>query len=698
MRTATSNYNTYNALLYKQPVYIVEIGASTTKWVSGTFANIGSYTTKKYLISVRASSAEINIHQPEITSGTFEVIILDKDLEFTGLLESASRLGDALVIKAGFQELDYADFVTLTPANTLITRISLGDDLMTWRLEARDSLFELIGMKFNNLSLADGTGHFVEGQDSELTVQLTAGATTEMFLTNDSNILNYTAQADLDNDADARVFTCVKIDSEIIKYTTVDTGLYKLQTLTRGVGNSTDATHAVGATVKRGLGFNCDPLRILLHLLMTTAIGGNEKYDLGVAGIGDNFDGIWSQGGVEIYFTSSQIAMENIERLGWKVFHADNAANTDEFGLNGYIYLFHEDQDNVIDFIQNKLLKPHGMALMIRDGKLDVWQNDWVDFYENFSADDALTASNIKSITGFTLGNEEEVHYGYGIKYNYDHGAGTFASSFTDSHNPAASTHYPDVRLDIEHTGMIGSQDTDQITNFVFYRFQNFLDQSTLLTVENFHKQLLLEPGDTPTITFANLPNIHDGTRGWTTQKALIVGQEIDFDVNGAATVINRCRVFDTPGYVLTGDNYYSINKVVEGSINDKALTVSTDETATTEAADAYYDNSGTNYDALRIIFFIRITQPNYGAGSTFETLDLMISWLSAGPTIQNSNHRRYINFNPQASTAFTIALDLVSKSGSADTPDRVKVDWVSTTATGSEIPTVEFVGVWFVT
>lgn len=675
MRTTTSNYTTYNANLYKNPVYIVEFGAIATKFVSGTFSNIGSYTTKKYVQSIDASYGKIDIHEPDLTASTFRVVIVDKSSEFVSFLNTNSLWVQTMTIKIGFQELEYADFVTLTPSNTLVSDIKLKSDLITWVIEARDNIFDLIGAEFNNNGFPPGF--------STLASSLTDSDTTSMQL---SSATPYGTQSQLTNDADARVFTCVKIDNEIIQYDSKAILPERLMTLTRGMGSTVAAAHSSGATVKWGLGFKCDPLRTMLHLLTTSIFGNNGKYDLTLINYGGVTKNVWPTP-----VDDANINLENIERLGWRLFHEI------EYDTNGYFYIFEDEEDDVLDRIQTQLLKPHGLYLIVNGGKIDVGHNDYVYFSENFSASDTLTNSNIKRVTDFDHSGYDQVYNSFTFNYDYDHATQEFATYSDQTHNDDAATYYPENKLLIDHIGASSSIDTDLVKHLVRYRFMSFADISTIVKLDCFHSKILLESADTPQITFSNLANIDSGARGWSSVKALLLGQELSMSMN-ESSLENECRVFTIPGYVDNAiSGYYAINKIAEGSINDKALTVSTDLTATTEAADAYYDNSGTAHQADRIIFFIRITQPNYGAGSTFETIDLQISWLSAGPTIQNSDRRRYINFNPQASTAFTIALDLYSKSATADTPDRVKVDWNATTATGSEIPTVEFVGVWFV-
>lgn len=673
MRTMTANYTAYNANIYKSPVYIVEFGAITTKFVSGTFNNIGSYTTNKWVSSIRAAYGNIDIHEPDLTASTFDVVIADKSAGFTSFMSSNSLWGIVLTIKIGFQELDYADFVTLTPNNTVVIDIRLNSNLTSWTIRARDNLFNLVGARFNNI----GYPPFFSKVNGAL-------SDVETTTINIDDATTYGNQSQLTNNADSKVFVCVKIDNEIIQYSTA--GIGTLGTLTRGMGSTVAAAHSDDAVVKRGLGFKCDPLRTMLHLLTSSFAGTNGKYDLSAINYG-----LVRKQGAFAHVDDDNINIENIERLGWRMFHEI------EYATNGYFYIFADDEDDVMDLVQEKILKPHGLYFIVTGSKIDVGYNDYVYFFENFLASDTLTDGNIKRVSGIEHAGYDQVYNSFSFNYDYDHATDEFASASEQTHNSTASTYYEDNRMTVNHIGAESGTDTDLIKHLVRHRFLGFADISTFVTADCLHSKILLEPGDTPSITFLNLANIDSGARGWSAVKARLLGQSLAGGPD-ESLVENELRVFTIPGYVENAlSGYYSINKVAEGSITDKALSVSTDLTATTEAADAYYDNSGSAYQADRIIFFIRITPPGFGGGSTFETVDLQISWLDVTPAIQNSDRRRYINFNPQSSTAFTLALDLYGKSSMADTPNRVKVDWNATTAAGGEIPTVEFVGVWFV-
>lgn len=682
MRTASANYNTYNALAYKKPVFAVEFSGINTKFVSDVFADIGSppggITYKKYLKNVRFNQGELDIFTPSYISGTYVVSIIDIDDEVVAFLNSASIFDLVVTIKLGFQEIDYDDFVNLTTGGARVKDYYLNADLLTWDIQCRDGLIDLLD---KNIGTNDSDVIVV---DSFLSTNFTIADT--VIDVNDTAV--YSVLADLTNNLDNRVFPVVKIDSEIFRYDTSGGG--NLTTITAARGNTAAANHtaALTTTVKKGLGFSCDPCRIFLHLAMSTTAGTNGRYDFDSD---VNFSG---SGGspklLEIGLTSSQVNVENIERLGWRLF------NYVEYDTIPYRFYFAAEQFNFLDHVQNILLKPHGLFLMIRDGKIDIGSNDYLNFFENFSADDTFDSGIIESVNSLGHNTFDEVVSNARVFYNFNHATEDFNAYVDITHNSNADTFYPSAKsLSINHYGLDNTDyDADLVKHWLEYRFLAFADIATIINLNANHQTALLESGDTPDVTLSQLPNENSGTRGWTNVKSLLVGQ--DFDLLNAS-FRHTLRVFAMPNFVENEVTaYYTVNKVTEGSIDDTALSVSTDETATTEAADAYYDNGGTNYDADLIIFFIRVTPPAYGAGSDNEIINLKISWLDNVPAIQNYDYKPYIAFNPQASTAFTVPLYLYGASASADTPDSVKVDWISTTATGSEVPTVEFVEVWF--
>lgn len=683
MRTASANYNTYNALAYKKPVFAVEFSGINTKFVSDIFADIasppGGVTYKKYLKNVRFNQGELDIFAPSYISGTYVLSIVDINSEVVSFLNSASIFDASVTIKLGFQELNYSDFTTLTTSGARVKDYYLNSDLLTWSIECRDGLLDLLDITIGG----DHRGY--NHIDNKLDTTMTAGASTVDVTASGG----YSVVADIANNLDNRIYPVVKIDSEIIKYEIITGG--ELDTLTRGIGNTSAVEHSADTQVKKGLGFSCDPCRIFLHLAMATSAGSNGKYDFD-SDINYNTNGAFSVTLLNTGLTSSQIAVENIERLGWKLFQYN------EYHPHQFYFYFASEKFNFLDHVQSVLLKPHGLFLMIRDGKIDIGSNDYADFYENFSSDFDFDSTNISSIDNIKHNGQDEVLKATYISYVYNHASG--ASSYLYKSDPSATTvtdFYPSaVESEIQYYGFEAYTSLAMNGRMVDSRFLNFYDISTLITLTSNHKSALLEVGDTPTITLLQLANETTGSRAWSSVKSLLVGQDFDLLNNSYRHTL---RVFAMPNFVesdLTA--YYTVNKVLEANITDKALAVSTDETATTEAADAYYDNSVTAHQADIFVFFIRVTPPAFGGGSTNEIINLKLSSLTSAPAITSSDYKPYISFDPQSSTAFTVALYLYSVSGTlaGETADRVKVDWISTTASASETPTVEFVEIWF--
>lgn len=704
MRTSVANYDTYNDADYKRPVWAISFEVITglgtfgyrTVFVSDEFADFASppsgTTFKKYLKNVSVVMPNIDLVEPSLTPGSLQFELVDVNAEVTALLNSvdSTDLGlfsQTVTAKMGYYEIDYDEFVDL-PTFTVISA-EVDNSLGIWRIKCRDDSLQLTEGIFKDIGLNPAT----------LNGGITSGSAS---LTINSDGGGYIDPTTFFNNADNRVKAALKIDSEVMTYTAINYGTGEITGLTRAQGNSVADAHADGATVYPGIAFYCNPMRILLHLLMTsnTTSAGTVtgKYDLGAPKISSTPTyRYWIGLGID----ASKINVGGIERIGWKIF--DN----DEYD-DGYFFLFDEVQ-NALDFIQSNLLKQsnafikYGHASWLLgsgssddvSGKIDVTLLDWVDFVENFSSAFTFDDSKIIRDTFEFETLHQEAHGRINLIYGYDHGAGQGEYSVLLTLPESYPQYYNSPIVNLTHYGLASANDADQVENIITHRFMMLWDAPVLASFRAKYETNLIEPGDKVLLTATNAPDISDGSLTWTNKKAIISSQRIAFPVGA---VDFEARTWDVNYYAqdeLSG--LYAINKIAEGDIDDKALTVSADETATTEAADAYYDNSVTAHKADRIIFKFRLTEPAFGGGSTFETIKLKVSALSAVPAIINSNTVDDINFNPQGDDVILFEIDLVSQTDGGETPDSVKVDWISTTAAGSEVPTVEFIGVWFV-
>lgn len=696
MRTPSAEYEVYNALTAKNVVYAVEFYTLSatigTKYVSGSFADIssppGGVSYKKYLISVSFSAPRLDLFQSSTSPGTVQIVIMDNDAEFSSFLNSNSIFKENIFVrlKIGFQEMDYDDFVSFTNEGTLVSNVTLLPDLLSYSIVARDALFGLLSKNINGSALND---NYVLGAD------LTNVETTTIEIVGTAAESIYADQSDISNvlDTTSNVFVCVKIDSEIIRYSTVTNGSPNstLNTLARSRFHTSAVAHTAGPSVdvSRGIGFAVDPCRVLLHIL-TTKDATNNKYDLGPSSGAENWVFL------DTPIDASFVNIEQIEQVGWK-YHAWLTADNSSAGLDYFFFYPYSDALSFVDHVVEVLLKPYGYYLFARAGKLEVGSSDYVDFFENFDSVFDFDSSNIVAVNGYQYNDINEVLYQFIKKRRSIYPGGGSEESVV--HNADAITYYPkNTRTTAfpadENFSSAFLTTADQKT-FPRYLFGFYNELFTIVKLRATYDSLLVEPGDNVTITLSSLPNIKTGSRGWSSVKGLVIGQDFDSE---SSEVSFEIAVFDNPHYISNlRSGHYSINKVVEANITDKALSVSTGVTATIEAADAYYDNTGTNYQADRVRFIFRLTQPGYGAGSDHEILKLHLAWLDSG-AIKNEAYREYIRFNPQSATAFTFACDLFGIGTASDNiPTEVKVDWVSTTATGSEIPTLELIEVWFI-
>lgn len=696
MRTASSNYNTYNALANKNVVFAMEFGSSNTKFVSDTFADYASppmgVTYKKLVKNVRISVPELNFKEAHFTQSTFEVELDDLSSEFTSFLNSNNPYQSACVIKVGFKEINYADFLILTPSGTTFYDFQIASDFKTYTLRARDSFFGLVAKKIR-----------YPNPGLWLSATLNAGVTASMSLVADP-AASYGNQSDFANILDDRVFVAVwflynlsSSSREFIKYVTSNAAGNSLDTLTRGMGYTTDAQHDASSSIRihQACGFNCDPLRAFLHLIMNTSAGTNGNYDLGINTTSDAVR-------FNLYpfasLMTAQVDVTTIERLGWKHFQEY------EYDAEGILFYVPGNETDVTQFIEDYILAPNGFYFYQKDNKLAVGSLDVVDFIENFSAAVTFDSSNIEEVLGFDFTaweDSKDERYFFYSQHNWD--TKEFGDDGdTEYEMPGLTNALAEIsQRQINAYGADLTTAARQAQQEKLNQLRRYLlaEISTLVRIRCKYNTAIYEQGDRVYLTLSQFPNISSGARGITQARALIVAQEFDL-VN--KSVIHTLRIFENPGYYKDQvTSYYSVNKIAEGSITDKTLSVSATETATTEAADAYYDNSGTQHRGDIIMFRLRITPPNFGGGSTNEIIALKFSFLNTTPAIVVADYRRYISFNPQSATAFEVdvyvANDDTTYPAGLNKPDRVKVDWISTTATGSEVPTVELIGVWFI-
>lgn len=660
MRTTTANYDTENAKQSKAPVVIVEFAGVTTKLCSGTFANITA-NHKKLIVDWKYKAIGIDPLKGMPDTSEHVITVLDKALAMTSIFADNDILGSDITVKVGCQTLNDTDFVSLPTAT--IVNAQLERDGLTWELRAVDKLFGIPQPIFDNLAF------------DRLQGALTTSSTS-ISLYDADNFLDPTTLP-------ANVKAGVLIDNEIIRYDAINTVTDVLSTLTRGYANTATGAHNDGAHVQQAVIFECSPLEFLLYILCTTKGGANGPYDLGISGFG-------------LEIAQASVNIEGIERLGWK--HYQKTYEYDPFWV---VY----DPQVSPDFLRETILEPAAAILYVNSstGKLDCAVLDWMDYKENFSGN-ALADADI-------AGADIDIRYDQVLNdirlyTNMNHASRSFAKvTTTFGSSPvdfievecddSVTEHGRTARIpSIRHPGLKVNLSTAHV---VAARWLNhYADPPIDLQLETTWKQWLLEPMDEVTLTYGELPDITAKMMGLSSKQCRLLEQEVGLQ-DGPSNRI-RLKSWD----IITDvqdllNSIYTVQKVSELDITDKPLSLSSDATTTVEAADAYYDNTITEYIAHFWRLFVRVTPPGTTTGS--ETVTLRLWALGAAAGTANHSDDRMIRYDPGSSAPVTVELDLykIYQGFNYDTVDKIKIDWYDASAAAGDRPTLEFVGLWFI-
>lgn len=683
MRTAS--------ITFLKPVVIVDITNMTNRYVSGTFSGIAG-TDKKYLKSFVADFPGIDLlEQPFPLKGRFSFSILDIDLDVTSDLNSNPVVDDTVNVLYGDQTLTAGNFVTLQSTQIFENPV-LESDLQTYSFVSSDVRRLLKG----NI-----------GRRKIGTI-LDAVITPASTIISCDDVSNFVDPANLpthfDNDtgsSGANDAAYIQINSEIIAYRTLDVAGDDFEALTRNcVGIITDGTfagHPDDATVTQVYCFrNLYPTEALLQILLTTDDGsGDAFYDMAT------FDSGYEGMGFEANLSSTEIDIEGIERVGWKYFN--NA-----FENCGQL-LLNKEVDGVKWIVEN-ILKPGGLYMFIEPttGKISVKSIDRLDLIEDFSADDNLVKDDIEKINSYKIDVKNTLNklsYQWVINPVTGNVFDNFIWNLDDSVTEYSAREKPYVvksplwtSLSAEAGKHVGSGTTateaTHVLNTVgrrwFYTFGNPLG---ILNFDVKPDKWVLEPGDFITITHDNIPDISDGTRGWTSKKFFITKQRI--------SPLTNPPVFNIEAVTLEAytklSSFYSFTTIAEGSIDDTSVAFDSDNTITTQTADGFVDPGGFISPDL-VIFRIKITPP--GSGSTQHWIKLGFKGIDTSvPVIRHDQNYRAIRYLSSNSTAFNLDFVIAgTANGTASVgfpiTDRFKVDWYEASASGGggERPTVDFI------
>ncbi len=673
MRDTSANYNTQNALNVKNRVSEVEFAGITRKYASQTFTDIDS-DYKKYLLDLVLNLADMDLTDSPIAQlGEFSFTIADKDLDLTTQIKNNDLEGVDITIKDGFQEIAIADFTSL-PAQK-VKDVQLREDNLSYRFTTRDARRLFSKKLFRRPSKNILDGDHVKGVNNIDLVDSTG------FI-NPTNLPEYHGQNGY-----------VVIGQEIQSYNTIAAN--QLQTVSNGSKGTDEVAHGDGATVYQFYGWGTAPLpHVLLNVLMTTEDGsGHSYYDLASFDSGFNFMGLG--------LSSAEVNVPAIEQLGQKY---DSPSITEGIQIGSW------REENPIDWIEQNILKPLGWFMYVDlDGKLTVNSFDSIHIDEKFSAVDTIDDSDIVS-GSFKMRYDKLINY---MEHHYHFNPLTKSYAQIDEFKLDNSvTNYGKtekpfvVKNNLLARGFPPSDamQGEMILRRWFYIWGNVPGTFQLKTKSN---QWLIEPGDYVNITYDNFPELTDGTRGWTTKKAIITSQKISKifgqDEDSEYTLEGiTWELFDRVNKPM-----YTITAIESGSLTRTTLTYNATNSALLQAEDAYHD-FGPAVSAQMFIVTVRLTGPNITPnGSSYQNIKL-------GFHIQNPAGTDYASVIVRREVANYIKYDINNPDvvdyefiifmESLQTVERVKIDFFEskqtdgTNSTAPQQPTLAFRRLQYIT
>lgn len=650
MRTATANFLALNDDPVKNPVWIMIISGlpdNRGKFASGDFVDIDA-DYKKHIQNISLHFNKIDVLEPHTDANEYQIEILDKDLAFTNVMKDYNLYGETITIKIGFAELAEADFVVL-PTVT-IERIALQNDHLTWTMTAKDDLFKTKQKLFTFLPSTNLSGNIAIGA-STITVDDTTGfrdpSTSPAFPSN--------------------VLACIVIDQELKSYTGISGNSFTGCT-TRGVTG--DVAHNDNAPVKQAFAFNCQPIIAALHVLTTTPDGTNGFYDLGIEGFG-------------LGIPADNFLIENIEKTSWRITSA---------GEQGQSTIHIAYQEESLAWIERTCLRPVNSYFFSNNGKIDVGAIDYVWYNENFASDSDFSTEEIVDIQYDFVEPINLINLYHGKRALSD----DFRFFFRAQLDDGITEYVPNLRpfeqfLNDGQSQILTGLDPD----FYFWLrrlFDTYGDSFAKVRFETIMRGWLIEPGDEVRITYDQIPELITGTRGWINRRIKILGQDIDF--SGKCSFIGESwQILDRVAGLT--DGIYTLNEVEEGDIDDTALAFNASETGATDAEDAYYDNTVTNYEADNVVFFVELEEPGTGTGEQFIRLRTFV--INGSASIVGGNSYSRIRYNPAGSTIHTIPIYSYLNSDFDDIAT-VKIDWSErSSSAGDDQPTLTLKKLWFI-
>lgn len=649
-RTLSANYSTENDLLTHKPVVRVTFSGVTRGYTSGTYLSI-SANDKKFIVVASISLLTFNmLTAPLASAGGISFEILDKDDDVTNVLNGDNLIGVDITIALGWQVIGSGDFLSL-PVTT-IKSAEFNANNLSYNFISEDAR-KLIKKRL-----------FRKFPETQLNGALTAAATT---VTVDST----TGFIDAPNlpdfmDSVGTKKAYIRIDNEILGYEGDSATTFT--TVSRGNLGTSALAHEDDAAVTQVFAWNSQSAaEVILTLLLSTATGdGHAYYDLAT------YDAGFDEMGVGL--TSTEVDIDEIEQISQALTFSFFAP----LGLK---------DENTISLLEEKILKPNGFFMYMKNnGKLTINSFDRLHVEDSFSSVSTLDDDEILEVS--VTSKEEDMINTIEIlpikdqvtglpRLGLQGPVGTY--QIDESVAAYGSTEVP---LLYEHSmfGAIGSEAEARL--IILYRwFYFFSNTPAEVKIEARYSNIDIEPGDFFQITRSSLPNLRDGTKGWTAVKAICTGQRINPFSPKPLTI----EAFSWDLYTRI-DNELTITDA--GTPDDTDLAFSATNDATLETEDAYIDLASVSIDFC--ISTITLEKPTEAPAGSHETVDITMHVQQPAATDLITNDWTFIRYFTEDSD--TITYKLIITFITTHTVDRIKFDWhTRSTATAGKQPTLAF-------
>jgi len=603
--TPSANWTTAATGNVYEPVVVIDIdglqiSASDVFFTTGEFSGITSAYKRTLTHVADADIFKVDMLNGSIENGEFAFDVLDKDNEFTLLLNNYSMNERTVVVKVGFPTLVLGDFITLP--NAVITSVQLDADLITYHVVAAIPIFKVFRDMFRQQPLTTLTSrsvsvltgsidptasNFVVGVGTLFTSELVVGdfilVSTELRevsqIADNTNLTVSVPFSNNGNDTSPEKWSKDTTSSQTILQV-VDTTKFHTSTELNFAQNAyaiianNEVVFVTGSTsttltVERGvLGtqarahFEGDPIvqvifasssvygspgENILRLLTSTNGGSNGDYDQGIEGLGGDLD-------------ISLIDDDDIIRRYLEKYVAGPGAVG--FGVSSMFAFYFDKPMRVEKMLEDTFFKMSTPLIpkITSSGKFTIFMPDpivetavvgtltedhIISIVANIREDEIINRARI-NFNGFPSQNEElweEV-----VIKNTD-------SVTTYGAKPIYEISYPPGAVPISLSGRAGF--IEQYIVMLWRLLALFGRKNVEFTVEVEWGSQLFEIGDLVGLTHTGFPDWNNTGRGISGLSGYVISKK--FSLTGMGSLVYVIKCFDA--FALNDDPITSIDR-----------------------------------------------------------------------------------------------------------------------------------------